>query len=123
VKLLIDMNLSPLWSEVLESAGFAAVHWSSVGDVRATDEELFRWARANNAVVFTHDLDFSRMLALTGEDGPSVVQLRTHDLLPRTVGDLVLSALRQHEELLSRGALVVIDADSARTRILPIRGG
>jgi predicted nuclease of predicted toxin-antitoxin system len=28
MKLLIDMNLSPLWVSYLAAAGFASVHWS-----------------------------------------------------------------------------------------------
>ncbi len=31
IKLLIDMNLSPAWVEVLGKAGIKAVHWSQVG--------------------------------------------------------------------------------------------
>jgi hypothetical protein len=32
-----------------------------------------RWAIANSYAVFTHDLDFGTMLALSGADGPSVL--------------------------------------------------
>lgn len=31
MKLLLDMNLSPLWVEALEEQGYEAVHWSRVG--------------------------------------------------------------------------------------------
>ncbi|HXT21175.1 MAG TPA: DUF5615 family PIN-like protein [Thermoanaerobaculia bacterium] len=120
MKLLVDMNLSPLWVEALASAGITAVHWSAVGDPRASDDHIFRWARAEGFVVFTHDLDFGRLLALTGDAGPSVVQLRTHDLLPGTVGALVVAAVLDHRELLEQGALLVVDPASARVRILPI---
>ena len=40
------------------------------------------WARNNQHVVFTHDLDFGTMLALSHEAGPSVLQVRTEDTLP-----------------------------------------
>jgi uncharacterized protein DUF5615 len=40
VKVLVDMNLSPLWVEQLSRAGFEAVHWSNVGDPRAPDRTL-----------------------------------------------------------------------------------
>lgn len=40
------------------------------------------WARANDRIVFTHDLDFGRLLALAGRVGPSVMQVRTQDVLP-----------------------------------------
>jgi predicted nuclease of predicted toxin-antitoxin system len=78
------------------------------------------WARAEGYVIFTHGLDFSRMLALTRSEGPSVIQLRTQSVLPENAGPLVFAAIRQHGELLERGVLVVIDAASSRARILPI---
>ncbi len=41
-------------------------HWSQVGASNATDAEIFAWAAAQGAVVFTHDLDFCTILASTG---------------------------------------------------------
>ena len=58
-KLLIDMNLSPEWVQTLLVQGWAAVHWFTVGDPRATDREIMDWAAANQHVVFTHDLDLA----------------------------------------------------------------
>ncbi|WKZ11581.1 MAG: DUF5615 family PIN-like protein [Gammaproteobacteria bacterium] len=55
MKILVDMNLSPSWAQALREEGFEAVHWSAVGDGRATDAELLAWADANDHVVFTHD--------------------------------------------------------------------
>ncbi len=115
------MNLSPLWTEAFASQGFEAVHWSKVGDPGAPDHELMQWARAQGYVVFTHDLDFSRMLALTRAEGPSVLQLRSQAVLPDEAGPLIFAALRQHGVLLDEGALVVADATTSRARILPIK--
>ncbi len=120
MKLLIDMNLSPEWVETLQAEGLEAVHWSSVGDPRARDEEILELARGLGAVVFTNDLDFSRILALTGEAGTSVLQIRGEDLLPESIGRDVVAALRRHEDALRAGALVVIDETSMRVRILPL---
>jgi predicted nuclease of predicted toxin-antitoxin system len=96
VKILLDMNLSPVRVRFLESAGVAAVHWSTVGDPRADDRELMDWARSNGCVVFTNDLDFSALLAITRGSGPSVLQLRTQDLMRAAVGGTVLSLLSEH---------------------------
>ncbi len=115
------MNLSPLWVEALSAEGFEAVHWSTVGDPGAPDLDIMDWARNEDHVVFTHDLDFSRLLALTQSTGPSVLQLRSQSVLPDRAGPLVFAALRQHGEVLVRGSLVVIDASASRVRILPIR--
>ena len=75
-RLLVDMNLSTEWIPLLRAAGHEAVHWSEVGDPRAPDTVLMQWAIANSYAVFTHDLDFGTMLALSGADGPSVLQVR-----------------------------------------------
>ena len=37
MKLVVDVNLPPKWVEFLATGGIQAVHWSSVGDLRATD--------------------------------------------------------------------------------------
>jgi predicted nuclease of predicted toxin-antitoxin system len=65
VQLLVDMNLSVEWVAELAKHGWSAVHWSSVGDPRAEDSTIMAWALANGYVVFTHDLDFGTILALT----------------------------------------------------------
>ncbi|MGH2611186.1 MAG: DUF5615 family PIN-like protein, partial [Tepidiformaceae bacterium] len=77
MKLLIDMNLSPQWAEFLEKHGFDTIHWSAVGNPRAPDTTIVEWAREHSRVILTHDLDFSRLLALTRASGPSVLQVRT----------------------------------------------
>lgn len=115
------MNLSPLWTTALSDQGYEAVHWSRMGDPAAPDRELMDWARAQGCVVFTHDLDFSRMLALTRAEGPSVLQLRSQAVLPDDAGPLIFAAIRQHESLLESGALVVVDATTSRARVLPIK--
>jgi len=62
MRLLVDMNLSPEWVGFLQSAGHEAIHWSTVGNPRAEDDEIMAWARAQKHVVFTHDLDFGTLL-------------------------------------------------------------
>jgi predicted nuclease of predicted toxin-antitoxin system len=78
------------------------------------------WAVANGYVVFTHDLDFGTMLALTHTTGPSVLQVRAQDVLPDHLEGIVIAALRQHDSDLASGALVVVDESKCRVRILPI---
>ncbi|MCG6971428.1 MAG: DUF5615 family PIN-like protein [Gammaproteobacteria bacterium] len=58
-------------------SGFYAVHWSDVGDPRASDKEIMEWSDEYGYIVFTHDLDFTTLLIATQAKGPSVIQLRT----------------------------------------------
>ena len=121
MKLLIDMNLSPLWVAFLAAHGVDAVHWSSVGVPSARDVEIMAHARDHGLVVFTHDLDFGVLLALTRSAGPSVLQVRTQAGLPDDIGDLVLRVLNTFADALSKGALVTVDHAAARVRVLPVR--
>lgn len=81
------------------------------------------YAREHGFVVFTHDLDFGNILAVTHATGPSVIQVRTQDPVPESVGELVLSALQKYGTLLERGALVTIEPEKFRARVLPIVPG
>jgi predicted nuclease of predicted toxin-antitoxin system len=120
LRLLLDMNLSPAWVEELVRHGHDALHWSTVGDPRAPDSDIMAWARANQRVVFTHDLDFGTLLALTHAGGPSVLQVRGQSILPEHLGSVVADALNQHENVLIAGALVVVEATKSRVRVLPL---
>lgn len=120
MNILVDMNLSPIWVEVFTRHEINAVHWSTIGDPRASDSTLMEWARENDYIVFTHDLDFGALLALTQTISPSVIQVRTQDVTPVYLERTVISSLRQHEALLESGALIILDESRARVRILPL---
>ena len=112
------MNLSPDWVAALAGAGHDAVHWSSVGAANAPDDEILRWARGSERVVLTSDLDFGTLLATSGADSPSVVQLRTGSTLSSRIGLLVTRVLHETEADLSSGALLTIEDDRVRLRPL-----
>ncbi len=90
--------------------------------MRAPDSEVLRWAREKNCIVLTHDLDFGVLLSMTAKAGPSVIQVRTQDVTPEATGSLVLAALNKHKEALERGALLSIQGQTSRVRVLPIKG-
>lgn len=116
----VDMNLSPDWVAPLTAAGHRAVHWSAVGGPHALDTELAQWARDNGHLLLTHDLDFGTILAHTSASKPSVVIVRNQDPSPAAVGTYVLTALQQYAAELLGGALVIVDVQRSRVRILPI---
>jgi len=119
LKILVDMSLSPDWVQLLTAHHYMEVHWSKVGSANAADGTVMAWAQSNGCCVFTHDLDFGTILALTRAIGPSVIQLRTQDVLPDRAGSAVLAAIAQHESELAAGAIVVIEEARRRVRVLP----
>lgn len=119
MKVLIDMNLSPDWVNVLEQNGLDVVHWKDIGDPRASDITIMSWARENDHIVFTRDLDFGTLLATTNEEGPSVIQVRVSDVLPQTLGELLVKVIFMHQSDLESGVLITLTEDRVRLRSLP----
>jgi predicted nuclease of predicted toxin-antitoxin system len=118
MKVLVDMNLSPRWLKLLTGEGFEAVHWSALGASTAPDLEIMAYAKSNDYVVLTHDLDFSAILAATQGEKPSVVQIRSEQLNPEAIGSQIVLALRRLATELAEGALVTVDAERTGIRIL-----
>jgi predicted nuclease of predicted toxin-antitoxin system len=112
VRIVIDMNLSVEWVAELAQHGWTAVHWSTIGDARAEDSVIMDWARANGHSGTT--------LALPHAAGPSVIQVRGQNMLPEHMGPLVTSALRQHDAALATEALVIVEEQKSRVRVLPL---
>jgi len=121
MKFLLDMNLPPRWAQFLSDHGFKCVHWSNVGEYTAKDSVIMAYAREHGYTVFTHDLDFGALLAATRGTGPSVIQIRTQNVVPEAIGDLVLNAIARFEKELQQGALITIDPYRSRARVLPFR--
>jgi predicted nuclease of predicted toxin-antitoxin system len=120
MRLLVDVCLSVDWIAFLGERGVEAVHWSSVGSRSADDEVIFAHAAEHGYVIFTHDLDFGTLLAMTAARVPSVIQARVDDTSVSAIGEAVVDLVQQCAEPLSEGAIVTLMPDRIRVRILPI---
>ncbi|TSJ44317.1 hypothetical protein FO440_09105 [Mucilaginibacter corticis] len=120
MKILIDMNLSPEWVQEFKLHKIEAVHWSEVGRFDAPDEIIIDWAVKKDYVIFTHDLDFGTALALTKANRPSVIQVRTQNVTIKNLSAMLFTTLTNYSDLLEKGALIVLDEDKKRIKILPI---
>lgn len=78
------------------------------------------WARKEDCIVFTHDLDFGAMLVASHACKPSVIQMRCEDTNPETMGSVLIEALHLSEHDLKEGALVTVDPRRTRIRVLPL---
>ncbi len=121
MKLLVDMNLSPRWTRPLPCLGMGSGARSAVGQADARDSEIMAYAAANEYVVMTHDLDFSAILAVTHGRKPSVIQIRSEDVSVKIIGKQTVVALRHMQAELEAGALLTIEADRTRLRLLPLQ--
>ena len=120
MKIPLDVNLSPSWVPVLQKAGFEAVHWSEAGPSEASDEQIMAYAARLSFVVMTSDLDFSAILASTKGTKPSVIQIRAQNLSPEIIKPRIITALTKARTELEAGALLTVDVDRARVRLLPL---
>ena len=121
MKLLIDMNLSPMWVQYLAKHGFSVSHWSEVGRSSDPDSVIMQWAYLHQHVILTQDLDFGIALAASGAEAPSVIQIRSDILLPAIIGSQVVAALQELTADLESGALVTLTPRKTKMRVLPIR--
>ncbi len=120
MKVLVDMNLSPRWVDLLEGEGLQAAHRSALGSGNASDRVTMAYAKTNDYILLTHDLDFGGVLAATQGEKPSVVQIRAELLSPDVIGKQVILALRQMASELRDGALLTVDPARTRLRLLPL---
>jgi predicted nuclease of predicted toxin-antitoxin system len=65
MKLLLDKNLSPRLAEVLNKAGWDAVHVAALGMRAAPDTVMMRTALDDDRVLVSADTDFGALLAAT----------------------------------------------------------
>ena len=94
-----------------------------LGLLAASDVEILERARVDSRNVITADTDFPMLLAISGADAPSVVQLRhINELATPDVAALLTANLPAVEEALERGAIVSLSPTRLAVRELPIRG-
>lgn len=124
MKLLIDMNLLLRWgagSTCWLTQALMQLTGLVLGAYNASDNEIMAYAKANDYIVLTHDLDFSTILAATHDEKSSLVQIRADDVNPDVIGRQVITALQQMSTELADGALLTVDTSRTRVRLLPLR--
>jgi predicted nuclease of predicted toxin-antitoxin system len=120
--LLLDANLPPSLVGRLAASGVVAAHVGEIGLGSASDEVIVEHARARGDLLVTHDLDFSRILAASGETAPSVIVLRLRQPKPTTLAQAINTALTRASDDLRLGAIVTVEDSAIRVRMLPVAG-
>lgn len=121
MKFIIDMPLSPELGQWLNSKGHDAIHASKVGLDRASDEVILEKGRTEKRIVITADLDYARILALTGAAEPGLVLFRGGNYNDRQAIDRLDRALEVIPENDFENSMIVIDKSRIRRRSLPIQ--
>ena len=121
IRLLADMNISPKTVAALERRGWDVIRVSQVLPADAPDSRVLSFAREDDRVVLTQDLDFSALLALGGHQKPSLITLQLPLSDPDTVTRRLIAILPGLEDALQAGSAVTVDDLAVRVRVLPIQ--
>lgn len=78
-------------------------------------------AQDRGAVVLTNDLDFGAMLASSGAEGPSVIQIRAADLRPQALAPILVETIQPQSSELTSGVLVTLESARKRVRLLALK--
>jgi predicted nuclease of predicted toxin-antitoxin system len=120
MKLLLDEALPYSAAALLTSRGIDALHIVDIGFVSFKDEAIIEKARAEEWVIATYDSDFHALLALSGQQYPSVIRIRIEKLRAPALADLLEYVIEECTNTLLQGALVTVLEGRIRIRRLPI---
>ena len=120
MRILVDVNLSFRWADMLISEGIEAVYWDAIGAANAPDIEIMTYALANGYTVMTRDLDFSDILAATHGVQPSIVQIRTADARPEPLVKRIANTVTSLSAEIEQGTIISIDEHKTRINTLPL---
>jgi predicted nuclease of predicted toxin-antitoxin system len=114
------MALSPSLAQWLGSQGHDAVHADNIGLARVPDVDIMALAKREGRIVVTADLDYPRILALSGADGPAVILFRGGDWKESEAIARLSAAMAIIPEDRLATSLVVIEKSRIRRRSLPL---
>jgi predicted nuclease of predicted toxin-antitoxin system len=120
MKLLLDQGLPRGTVTLLQQAGHDAVHVGDIGLASAEDDEILQHAAGEHRVVVTLDSDFHTLLALSGDDSPSVIRIRIEGLKSDGLYRILDQVIRVCEADLDAGAMVTVTESRIRVRRLPL---
>lgn len=120
LKYFADLHISPLTCKLLRKAGYHIFRVNDVLPSTAPDLQIIEYARQQNLVILTQDLDFSALLALANVSGPSIVSLRLANTDPEAIAEVLIRLLPMVEEDLAKGAIVSVTEQKVRVRLLSI---
>lgn len=120
ITFLLDQGLPRSAVDHLRSAGYDAVHTSTIGLASAPDDAILERARSESRVVVTLDADFHALLATSGARRPSTIRIRQEGLRGEDVARIVALVVAAGEAELQAGVVATVQEGRIRWRKLPI---
>ncbi|WP_434684564.1 DUF5615 family PIN-like protein [Pseudanabaena minima] len=120
MKFLGDMGISPRTIALLRERGYDAIHLVEQNLERMPDPSILQKSRQEGRILLTVDLDFTQLLAISGESLPSVILFRLGNVSREVVNTYLLSVLTNYSTELESGAIISVNEGSIRLRRLPL---
>lgn len=120
LKFIADLHISPVTVEKLRRHGYNVIRISEKLPATASDAEIVALAVKEEAVIVTQDLDFSAIVARSGNNKPSVIILRVSNAKPHIISRILIALLPLIEAELQDGAIVSVDEKEFRIKKLPV---
>ena len=112
--------MSLLTVEWLRSNGHEATHVREHGLQQAADDFILSKARIDGCVLLTMDLDFGYLMAISGEQLPSVILFRLGNETSEVVNRRLAAVLRLERVSWTHGVFVTVMETTLRVRQLPL---
>jgi predicted nuclease of predicted toxin-antitoxin system len=119
MKFLLNENITPRIKDFFSQRGYQCMDIYEAGLSGKTDEQVIEFAISNKLIVLTHDLDYGRIISLSGKQFPSVITLRHKKISLEIIQHSLDQVLPAYSDQLISGILLSIDEESIRTRKLP----
>lgn len=121
MKILAYLHISPRTVTFLRALGYDIVRVNDIMPPDSSDAQIVNKAKEEGRAILTQDLDFSDIIALSGENKPSLINLRLYSSRLEYVNKRLSNILPLIEPMVSTGAIVTIEDTNIRHRSLPIR--
>lgn len=108
MKLLFDHNLSPKLVFLLAELYPGSSHVASVALDKASDSDVWAYARASEFTIVTKDSDFNDLVLIRGFP-PKVIWLRLGNCTTRQVADVLRSSFEVVEEFLASEEISILE--------------
>ena len=120
MRFLADMGISLKTVAFLKKKGYDTLHLREEGLQSVSDDIIVAKAKKEKRVILTCDLDFGAIMASSGDAFPSVIIFRLSDFRPESINRHLEKIFTESSEILQKGAILSVNDNTYRIRILPI---
>lgn len=108
MKLLLDENLSRRIVPFLETDFPGSTQVALIGMERASDEDIWRYARDNGFFIVTKDADFYDLSLIRGAP-PKVIWLKSGNVTKSAVAQILLTNRAYIEDMLAAAEITCVE--------------